>query len=535
MYGLIKVVRRRMNLKTFKNPIIPGFYPDPSICRVDEDYYLVTSTFEYFPGVPIFHSRDLVNWKQIGHVLDRPSQLNLNGIPCSRGIYAPTIRYHNGIFYMITTFVESRKGLRRDFYVTAEDPSGPWSDPNWLGTTPGIDPSLFFDDDGKVYYTANRQPPDGQEYPKHMEIYLQELDLESKQLIGDKYSLWDGALKNAHAQEAPHLYKVNGWYYLMIAEGGTGFTHAVTIARSKSVFGPYESAKTNPILTHRHLGREHLISNIGHADIVETQKGDWWMVCLGSRPYGGHYRNLGRETFLVSLIWENEWPVINPGKGIVEVESAFPDLEEEIWPKAPERDDFDSTTLSLQWNFIRTPYEPFWSLKERPGHLRLRLKSESIIDRVNPSFIGRRQQHKSFVATTLLEFVPEKIGEVAGIVLLQNNNSQFRMELMLDNNSNTIQLVRRDNGVDQVISQHQTSESKLYLKVEAKEQDFYFYYGKSLNYLQLLATQDGRILSTDIAGGFVGTYIGMYASSNGKVSNNKADFDWFEYRGAFQQ
>jgi len=519
-------------LKTFNNPIIPGFYPDPSICRVDEDYYLVTSTFEYFPGVPIFHSRDLVNWQQIGHVLNRPSQLDLNGIPCSRGIYAPTIRYHDGIFYMITTFVESRTGARRNFYVTAEKPEGPWSDPHWLEDAPGIDPSLFFDDDGKVYYTANRQPPSGQEYPKHMEIYLQQLDLETNQLIGDKHSLWDGALKNAHAQEAPHLYKVNGWYYLMIAEGGTGFTHAVTIARSKSVFGPYESAKTNPILTHRHLGREHAISNIGHADIVETQKGDWWMVCLGSRPYGGHYRNLGRETFLVPIIWENDWPVVNPGKGIVEEEMAFPDLNEVLWPKPLSKDDFDKDELQMQWNFIRTPHDNFWSLTERPGYLRLKLKPEAITEIVNPSFVGRRQQHKNFVASTLLEFQPEKSGEVAGLVLLQSNDYQFRMECVYDDHSSMIRLVKREAGNDHVISQHKIDGFKLYMKVEAEGQDYSFYYGKTMDDFRLLASHvDGRILSTDIAGGFVGAYIGMYASSNGRQSQNSADFDWFEYKG----
>ncbi|MCS0543560.1 family 43 glycosylhydrolase, partial [Aeromonas veronii] len=184
----------------------------------------VTSTFEYFPDIPIFHSKDLVNWRQIGHVLTRPSQLNLDGTPNSKGIYAATIRYHEGVFYVITTFVESQTGARRNFFVTAENPEGPWSDPHWLEDCPGIDTSLFFDDDGKVYVTANRRPPGGQLYPKHMEIWLQELDLETKQLTGDKYSLWDGALKNVHAQEAPHIYKVDGMYYLIIAEGGTGFT-----------------------------------------------------------------------------------------------------------------------------------------------------------------------------------------------------------------------------------------------------------------------------------------------------------------------
>ncbi|MGP4039364.1 glycoside hydrolase family 43 protein [Gracilibacillus sp. D59] len=519
-------------MKTFKNPIIPGFYPDPSVCRVGEDYYLVTSSFEYFPGVPIFHSKDLVNWKQIGHVLDRPEQLNLDQTPNSRGIYAPTIRYHDGVFYMITTFVVSKTGARRNFYVTATDPAGLWSDPNWLEDAPGIDPSLLFDDDGKVYYTGNRQPPSGRQYKKHNEIWLQELDLEKKQLVGPKYSLWDGALKNAHAQEAPHLYKIDGWYYLIIAEGGTGHTHAVTIARSKEVTGPYEMTETNPILTHRHLGKDHPIVNVGHADIVETQNGDWWMVALASRPYGGYYRNLGRETFLVPFIWEDGWPIANPGKGIIESEMEFPNLPEHKWPALPHADSFESEQLDDIWNFLRTPRGDFWSLTERPGYLRLKAKQETIMEEENPAFVGRRQQHINFFAQTVLEFAPKAENETAGMVLLQNQDFQFRVEVLLEGMETFVRLVRREAGKDEVISKDQIDKGKVYLKVEAHGQDYSFSYTTQPFDWQVLAENiDGRILSTDVADGFVGAYIGMYASGNGEESTNYADFDWFEYHG----
>ncbi len=519
-------------MKTFKNPILPGFYPDPSICRVGEDYYLVTSSFEYFPGVPIFHSKDLVNWRQIGHVLDRPEQLNLDQTPNSRGIYAPTIRYHDGIFYMITTFVVSQTGARRNFYVTATDPSGPWSDPNWLEDAPGIDPSLLFDDDGKVYYTGNRKPPEGPKYKKHNEIWLQELDLKKKQLVGDKYSLWDGALKNAHAQEAPHLYKINGWYYLIIAEGGTGHTHAVTIARSKKVTGPYEMTETNPILTHRHLGNDHPIVNVGHADIVETSAGDWWMVCLASIPYGGYYRNLGRESFLVPFTWEDGWPVVNPGKGMIEEEMAFPNLKEHKWPEKPYMDPFESKKLDDQWNFLRTPRGDFWSLSERPGYLRLKLKKESLLEEENPSFVARRQQHKSFIAVTKMEFKAQTNNESAGLVLLQNHNYQFRMEYRKNDAGNFLCLVRREDGKDETKGKVATDVDTLYLKVEAIGQSYTFSYATTYNEWEILAENiDGTILSTDVAGGFIGAYLGLYASANGEKSKNYADFDWFEYHG----
>ncbi|MEK3887222.1 glycoside hydrolase family 43 protein [Bacillus sp. FSL K6-3431] len=515
-------------MTTFKNPIIPGCYADPSICRVGDDYYLIASTFEYFPGVPIFNSKDLVNWRQIGHVLDRPSQLNLDGTPNSKGIYAATIRYHKGIFYMITTFVESATGERRNFFVTAENPEGPWSDPYWLEDCPGIDSSLFFDDDGKAYITANRRPPSGQDYPKHMEIWMQELDLETKQLVGEKYSLWDGALKQIHAQEAPHIYKVEGMYYLIIAEGGTGFTHSVTIARSESITGPYEGSKTNPILTHRHLGRDYPIANIGHADIVETQNGEWWMVCLGSRPYGGKYRNLGRESFLVPFIWENSWPVVNPGKGIVEMEGVRPHLEEKRWQAEAACDHFDSDTLGMQWNFIRTPREDFWSLGKRLGHLRLYAKPETMTEEVNPSFIGRRQQHINFAVRTKMEFQPNNEQEVAGLVLLQNQDFQYRLEIA----KSEIKLIKRESGKEQILAAHDFNKSEVFLKVEAYGQNYQFYFAENAEQWKILyGNADGRILSTDVAGGFVGTYIGMFASSNGFESTNYVDIDYFEYIG----
>lgn len=518
--------------ETFNNPILPGFYPDPSICRVGEDYYMVTSSFEYFPGVPLFHSKDLVHWRQLGHVLERPSQLDLDGTPCSKGIYAATIRYHDGIFYMITTFVVSQTGARRNFYVSAEDPAGEWSDPIWLPDAPGIDTSFFFDDDGKAYVMANRVPPSGQQYPKHMEIWLQQFDIKGKRLIGEKYSIWDGALKNAHAQEGPHIYKKDGYYYLLIAEGGTGFTHAVTVARSISVTGPYEGCKSNPILTHRHLGREYAITNVGHADLVESEAGEWWMVCLASRPYGGPYRNLGRETFLVPVGWEEGWPVVNPGKAMVELQSRRPNLPEHRFPGKPACDHFDSAKLDDCWNFIRTPRGDFWSLTDRPGFLRLRLKPETITQPVNPSFVGRRQQHMSFAARTVMEFAPERDGEAAGVVLLQNHDYMLRFEYTMVQGSSLLRLIERKGGAERTMASRDWSGSRLYFKIEAEGQSYRFLYAALSEQWETLAEDvDGRLLSSDVAGGFVGAYLGLYATSNGTASGNFADFDWFEYGG----
>ncbi|HEX7366487.1 MAG TPA: family 43 glycosylhydrolase, partial [Pelobium sp.] len=361
--------------RTIKNPILKGYYPDPSICRVNEDYYLVCSSNEYFPGIPIFHSKDLANWEQIGHVLDRPDQVSLDGVNPSSGIFAPTIRFNNGIYYVLCTRAggDSKK---RNFIVTATNPAGPWSDPYWLENAPGIDPSLFFDDDGKAWYTGNQTPVGGEKYPKQREIWLQEFDIEKMALVGSVSILLDeGAIRQARNIEAPHIYKKNGFYYLVIAEGGTDFNHAVTIFRSKKIRGPYETAAKNPIITSRHLGSDYAIQCIGHADFVETQNGEWYTVLLGTRPYGGkNLANLARETFIAPISWDDGWPVVAPGEGKV--------LEEFKAPKLPLfniamptiRDNFDTDKLGFQWNLIRTPTTNPYSLSKNKGFLRLFLK-----------------------------------------------------------------------------------------------------------------------------------------------------------------
>ena len=515
--------------RTFRNPILAGCYPDPSICRAGDDYYLVTSTFEYFPGLPVFHSRDLVNWHPIGHVLGRPSQLDLDEIRPSGGLYAPTIRYHRGVFYVINTLVDG-KTRSGNFVVTAADPAGPWSEPAWLESAPGIDPSLFFDDDGRAWYTGNRMAAQSQ-YEGHTEIWLQELDLKSMRLIGDPQVLWDGAVKGAVWAEAPHLYKIQGRYYLMIAEGGTAHHHAVTIARSDALAGPYEPNRANPILTHRHLGLDHPIVGTGHADLVETQSGEWWMVLLAMRPYGGYFYNLGRETFLAPVRWEDGWPVVSPGTGKVEFSYPCPDLPEQPWPAPAPRDDFDGPGLGLQWNFLRTPRDEFWSLSERPGFLRLRLRPQSLSEASNPSFVARRQQHIHFTAQTRIEFAPRTQDECAGLALVQNKD--FHFCLVLTRGAGTVvRLIQRARGRQEILAEQPVEAAELSLKVEAHGQAYSFYFADQPGAWHALAEKvDGRILSTPVAGGFVGAFVALYASSNGQPSSNQADFDWFEYSG----
>ena len=461
-------------------------------------------------------------------MLDRPSQLPLDGIRPSGGLYAPTIRYHDGTFYVINTLVDGQD-KKGNFIVTATDPAGPWSDPYWLEDAPGIDPSLLFDDDGRAWYVGNRDNPNS-EYVGDTEIWLQELDLQRMQLTGEKHFLWRGAMRQAMWAEAPHIYKINGRYYLMIAEGGTGHEHSVTIARADTITGPYEGNPCNPILTHRHLGWSYPIVGTGHGDLVETQDGEWWMVMLAMRPVDGYFHNLGRETFLAPVIWEKGWPIVAPGVGKVLATGEGPNLPAHPWPQTPSCDHFETASLDLAWNFLRTPREPFYSLTERPNFLRLQLRPETLMEWVNPSFLGRRQQYINFTARVAMAFTPQATNECAGLALLQNDAYQIRCTVTLQADDHVVvQLIRREAGEDSLLTETAVAAGRIYFKVEVTGQAYRFFVTNQLeDWIPLGDAVDGRVLSTNLAGGFTGAYLGMYASSNGQPSNNHADFDWFE-------
>ncbi|MCK0473380.1 glycoside hydrolase family 43 protein [Halalkalibacter sp. APA_J-10(15)] len=340
-----------------KNLVISGFHPDPSVCKVGEEYYLVTSSFEYFPGVPIYHSVNLVNWKQIGYVLTQESQLPLTRIhsyTTSQGIYAPTIRYHNARFYVITTNVT----VGKTFYVWAEDPNGPWSEPVVIENLRGFDPSLFFDDDGKVYLTYAHFPGFGNDG-----IFQAELDIDTGRLLNEPVLIWHGT--GGHSPEGPHLYKINGWYYLLIAEGGTEYGHMVTVARSRKPFGEYESCPNNPIVSNRSSDKP--IQGTGHADLVQDHNGEWWSVMLGFRPVKtSKLHHLGRETNLAPVAWDEDgWPSIGLN-GQVDVEYDARSLKVVNKEKGEDREDFSNHNLSLEWNFYRNPLAESWSLTEKP-------------------------------------------------------------------------------------------------------------------------------------------------------------------------
>lgn len=521
-----------MDRKTFQNPLLSGFYPDPSICRVGDDYYLVTSSFVYYPGLPVFHSRDLIHWEQIGHAIHRPDQLDYKNCETSLGLWAPSIRYHYGTFYIINTFVSEGREARRDNYiVTASDPAGPWSDPIFIKGADGIDSSLFFDDDGSVWYVGNFICRDAL-YEGHHGIYLNELDPVTLQLQGPRTVIWDGFKTRSKWIEAPHIYKKDGFYYLLVAEGGTFTNHSVMMARCKTIDGDYEICPRNPICSHRHISLMSEISVVGHADLVETQNGEWWMVLLGVRPYEGFHFNLGRETFLVPIRWAKDgWPILDNENGLVNSRERLPMLPEHIYPLSSPSDNFESGTLALMWNTIHPPVTPFHSLSARPGFLRLYLKKEVLHKICTPAFIGRRQQHKVFQAKTAMEFCPAASNEEAGIALIQDDRFHYILVKTMRKEKPVLQLHRTTNGKRQLLLEHPLrKDGRLYLAVQGNTTEYRFYYGYSeQELLPFAGGLDASLLSSNVNEGFTGAYIGMYASSNGIASSNYADYDWFQY------
>jgi len=503
---------------TYKNPVIPGFNPDPSVCRVGEDYYLVTSTFEYFPGVPVYHSKDLVNWEHIGYCLTRKSQLPLDNCRSSGGIYAPTIRYNKGTFYMVTTNVTAGG----NFYVHTKDPAGEWSEPVWVKQG-GIDPTLYFDDDGRNYLVTNASV-DGK-----TGIAVSEIDLETGKLLSEIWHVWGGT--GGRYPEAPHIYKINGWYYLMIAEGGTEYGHMETIARSRNIRGPYESNPDNPILTHRGLPGQYIqIQGTGHADLVQAHDDSWWMVFLAFRKTGGDFHHLGRETFLTPVTWNAQgWPVVSPGDTVGAKVSArtLP-----LVPFAPStvRDEFDKERLALCWNFLRNPNSGSWSMKEKPGYLTLRGNSSTLDEPSSPAFVGRRQQHFNCAATAMVDFYPEANGESAGITVLMNEKHHYELCIRKEGTGRVVVLNYRIGNLRHTAYTEHIPSGGIELRISAEPERYMFSYRSenSGEFIQA-GSMESRYLSSEVAGGFTGVYLGMFATGNGIPSKTPANFAWFDY------
>lgn len=502
----------------YRNPILAGFYPDPSITRAGDDYYLVNSSFSYSPGVPIFHSKDLVNWKSIGHVLTTSKQLPLYQQQTSRGIYAPTIRHHNGVFYMITTQVD----VRGNFLVTATDPAGPWSDPILLPEIGGIDPDIFFDDDGKVYIAHNDAPVGEPLYDGHRAIWLWEFDLKNNKVVKDSGRVIINGGTDISKKpvwiEGPHIYKINGWYYLLCAEGGTAYEHSAVIFRSKSLQEPFVPYEKNPILTQRDLNidRKNPITTAGHADFVQTKEGEWWAVFLATRAYDKTAYNTGRETFLLPVTWKDGWPMIlEQGKEIpyrakapvTKAKTANPD---QLSGNFTWVDNFEKKTLGFEWVSLRTADSPFYTLRDSTISLNtLEVKLDSL---EQPAFLGRRQQHTRFSAST--DFAMPDAKTSAGIVALQSETAHYYFGVR-PTTAGTELFIEQANKKDPAVVFNKVVKdlaTPVNLRIDGNARKISFFYKtREGHHKTVLENADAKILSTEVAGGFVGTLLGIHA------------------------
>ncbi len=528
----------------FSNPIIRGGYPDPSICKVGDTFYLVNSSFEYFPGLPIHKSKDLINWELIGYGLNRKSQVdstvNLVDVQSNGGIHAPTIRYKDGVYYIITTNVyydeKEKKAEMVNFIITAKNPAGPWSDPIHILGAPGIDPDLFFDDDGKVWYVGN-QMPENPNFDGEGEIWLQELDINEFKLVGEKHLLWRGACGGVWA-EGPHMYKKDGRYYLLIAEGGTSFNHAVMVALSDNIEGPYISNPRNPIITSRHLSYDNWVNSTGHGDIIQLDDGRNYMVLLGIRNQIERGSNMGRETFLAPVTWEREpfewketkhlWPVVSPKTGRIELSNDIVFNNSIQNMETSFKDNFESEKLNLKWNFRRYPIENIFHLNKKDKRLNLICHPNQIKERDRAALLGFKQTESSFEYLTEMYFEPNTNGSEAGISFFQKDDNYINFTLIKDDGKHYLQVYAVKNG--ELIStkkEHlEQFKGQIKFKVIADKEAYKLYFSTKGTHFNLFTSLDGSTLKSN---GYTGAHLGLYATSNGEKTKDSASFEYVNY------
>jgi xylan 1,4-beta-xylosidase len=508
--------------KIYENPVQRGFLPDPSIVRVGEDYYMVNSTFQYFPAIPISHSKDLVHWEIIGHAITNNDYLNLSNIPDSHGIWAPDISYHNGKFYIFATLrlngdgTRGKNVLRRQLLMVSDKPEGPYARPVCLEVD-DIDPSHFIDDDGTHYMVIAAGAK------------LVKLSDDCTKVIEKPVVAWPGT--GERCPEGPHIMKKDGYYYAIVAEGGTGYGHGINVARSKNLYGPYEPCPYNPVM--RQKDPTAKIQRAGHGKLVQTQKGDWWMVYLCGRPNEGNYTTIGRESALDPVRWTDDgWFVVNEGNG-PSITQIAPELDEYIFERNT-FDDFNKDKLGLDWEFVRNPDNSAWSLTERKGHLRLWTTDGQLFERRAKNTLLRREQELSYIASTKMEFEPTRDGEQAGITCYYSTATYARWSVCYEEGKKLQLVINRNNGEEIVSTVDDIKQGTLYLKVVVEKLTRTFYYsydgenwtvgGKLENCIYLCdeGVPEDRKRHT-------GTLVGMYANNGGCGSRIAADFDWFKY------
>lgn len=508
----------------FRNPILPGFYPDPSIVRVDQDFYLVNSSFGYFPGLPIHHSRDLVHWRQIGNAIDRPEQIDFGTDELTRGLFAASISHHDGMFYIANTCFYCDGG---NFLIHARNPAGPWSDPVWLQVR-GIDPSLFFDADGSAWVVHNDVPDGPLRYDGHRAIWLQQINLQDGAAIGPRRLLVDGGVdpaSNPEHIEGPHLFKHNGWYYLTAAEGGTGEQHAQMIWRSRHLAGPYQPGPDNPVLTQRDLdpARRDPVTSAGHAQFVALADGSWWAVFLATRPYRGNQYNLGRETFLLPVRWHDGWPQVLPQGAALPLQLPRPALPATTAPATDSaafgwQETFTAARLPAQWLTLHPPRSDWYhtggdGLQLQPGSIPLGRQGSA----GQPHYLGHRLQHHRATLEMELSAATVGDGELAGLALLQNERHYFVLAIERNDGLQSLVLYQRASGEAPESGREM---ARLPLPAEAgdiglrlqldHDRAQAWYSLQPQHWRPFGPALDASLLSVETAGGFIGNTFGPY-------------------------
>ncbi len=515
------------------NPILRGFNPDPSFLRVGEDYYIATSTFEWFPGVQIHHSKDLINWTLITHPLTRKSQLNMEGNIDSGGIWAPCLTYSDGLFYLIYTDVKSRQGAYKDthnYLVTASDIYGPWSEPIYLNSS-GFDPSLFHDEDGRKWL-VNQLWDFRKGTNSFAGIVIQEYSRREQKLVGARKNIFKGT--NLKLTEGPHLYKRNGYYYLMTAEGGTGYEHAVSMARSTSLFGPYEVDPRNPMLTSVN-DSGLLLQKAGHASLVETHTNEWYLAHLCGRPVKERYCILGRETSLQRVFWtEDGWLRVDGGDNTPKENIQSPSIPVHPVSSVAIKDEFDDINLNIHLNTLRIPAVSSWiSLEERPGYLRLK-GMESLSSTHRQSLVARRLQSFYVEVETEVEFEPEHFQQMAGLVIYYDTKDHVYLHITHDEDlGKSLGIIQTKAGVyDELVENKIPVSGSVKLKASIEREQLQFYYSlKGKEWLKIGPLIDICHLSDEFGDyiRFTGTFVGVCVQD---LSGEKkhADFDYFSYK-----
>lgn len=519
-----------------QNPILRGFNPDASIIRTGDDYYIATSTFEWFPGVLIHHSRDLVHWRPVARPLDRLSLLDLRGIPSSGGIWAPSLSYNDGLYYLCYTNVVGRRGVYKDLHnyvITAPAIEGPWSEPVYLNSS-GFDHFLFHDTDGRKWL-FNMQWDFRKNHNRFAGIIMQEFCPEKGKLSGPVKLVTQGT--SLGVTEGPMVYQRNGYYYLLVAEGGTGINHAATMLRSQAIDGPYELDPDYPLLTT--LGAtDHPLLKAGHGSLVETQNGEWFMAHICSRPLpdGSRLSPLGRETSLQRVVWTDDgWLRLEGGGRLPKLEVEPPKLPSYPFPVEPEREHFDGEQLSIHWNSLRIPIDETWlSLSERPGHLRL-FGQESLYSWNRQSLIARRLHSLDCEISTSVEFEPETFTQMAGLVLFYDESDHFYLRISHNEHfGKHLTVIINQQGVYDESEDVVSIEGWVccYLKAVIYKEKIQFYYsanGENWNsigpelYSGVLADEYMNKLS------FTGAFAGVCVQDL-RGTKLHADFDYFDYK-----